>query len=77
MFTLLYAVNERPHIQGGDFAQTNQIDLGVDSSSRYGRVSQVIAHLLQCQTLSEKVRGASMTQNVRTVSFELQAESFL
>jgi hypothetical protein len=29
LFTLLDTVNERSHIQGGDFAQANWIDLGV------------------------------------------------
>ncbi|MGA8621062.1 MAG: hypothetical protein WB660_21370 [Candidatus Sulfotelmatobacter sp.] len=77
LFTLLDTVNERSHIQGGDFAQANQIDLGVDSSSRYGHVSQVIAHLLQCQTLGQKVRGTSMTQHVLAISLKLQAEPLL
>ncbi len=77
MFALLDAANERSQIQGGDFAQANQIDLGVDSSSRYGHVSQVIAHLLQCQTLGQKVRGTSMAQYVRAISLKLQAEPLL
>jgi len=77
LFTLLDTVNERSHIQASDFAQTNQIDLGVDSSSRYGHVSQLIAHLLQCQTLGQKVRGTSMTQDVRAISLKLQAEPLL
>ena len=61
-------------VQGSDFAQCGQIDLGIDSSSRYGHVSQVITHLLQCQTLGQKVRGTSMTQHVRAISLKLQAE---
>ena len=77
LFTLLDTDNERPHVRGSDFAQCRQIDLGVDSSSRYGHVSQVITHLLQCQTLGEKVRGTSMTQNVRAVSLKLQAQPLL
>ena len=75
MFTLLDTVNERSHIESGDFAQANQIDLGVDSSGRYRHVSQVIAHLLQCQTLGQKVRGTSMTQHVRAISLKLQARA--
>jgi hypothetical protein len=55
LFTLLDTGNQRPHVQGSDFAQCGQIDLGIDSSSRYGHVSQVIAHLLQCQTLCQKM----------------------